>query len=308
MLTKADIEFLKRKIEYLEIKAAGSHHSLPRGVKPPPPPTFNGKRGAVDSYLFLMEEHLDFIQITDDEQRVRFAGQTLEDDAATWYRYVRSKETRAEDQVHTWEQFKEGLRLNFQPLNSTRKARDKLATAAQRNRDTVAAYTAYMRSLFMEIPGISEDEKLDRYVRGLQPHLRKEVEVKEPVDFEAAANLAEAFDSAWRQIGYRPSLSRFEPRSRGSRNGPQPMELGSTDLRRGQGSYRGGRGGGRGYSQQRREFKKPDNSRFTKLTEAEREQYRKENRCTYCRKTGHSLDECPTRPQNQGNGRGRSGR
>jgi hypothetical protein len=99
---------------------------------------------------------------------------------------------------NTWEAFKQALKGQFQTLPPVRVARDKLAIARQVG--SVAQYVAHVRALHCVIADISEAEKMDRFERGLKPHLQQKVRVAHPppTTFEAMTELALTFDAAER--------------------------------------------------------------------------------------------------------------
>ena len=60
--------------------------------------------------------------------------------------------------------FKEELIEQFTPVNKGKVARDQLACTKQEESEPVRKYVQRMREI-LKIPGITEDEKLDRFVR-----------------------------------------------------------------------------------------------------------------------------------------------
>lgn len=238
-------------------------------------------------------------KIVSDQDRIDYAGMKMQGPAATWYTYSTNPQCRVEDRIFTWEDLVMGLRRNFQAINPVKQARDKLASYQQRG-DSLMRYTTTMRGLFLEIPSMSEEEKLDRYVRGLKPPLRKEVELEQPTTVEQAIKAAETIDAVWRQVGggksdnQRPNFNRGHYRGNYSRdNRGTPMELGAHRLEQDRGRPQGNHKG-----LQRDPNWKP-------LTPAEKDEYRANNRCTYCRKHGHLVAECPDAPPRRPNGRWR---
>ncbi|KAL1914576.1 uncharacterized protein VTP21DRAFT_8201 [Calcarisporiella thermophila] len=99
----------------------------------------------------------------------------------------------------------------FQPINSVKRVRDKLADLRQRR--SVQEYAVTFRSLAMQIPGITEEELIDKFIRGLELE-------------------AERYDAV-----YFRGRMRFEYNTRAStshenHNGPRPMELDVIQARR----------------------------------------------------------------------------
>jgi hypothetical protein len=85
-----------------------------------------------------------------------------------------------------------------------------------------------MRSLFLSIPDMAEGEKVDRYVSGLLPHIRKEVLMQDPATLEEAVRTASKHDALRRTFGVYELDHSVEDRFEDSvGNGNDPMELGA---------------------------------------------------------------------------------
>ena len=141
----------------------------------------------------------------------------------------------------TWEAFRDKVRTEFIPKESVDRAVDKLR--ALRQKTSVNAYLNEFRNIVISIPGISNDEKLDKFVSGLKPEVLLEVRKNRPADFENAAQIALTVDSALFSMN-RYYQSNFVA---GPSSGPQPMDIGNVESNT---HYRGksfkpkGRGGG----------------------------------------------------------------
>ncbi len=200
---------------------AGNVTRLSKGVKLPP---FRGERDSseLDTWVFKMQEYFTAVGGVNDEERIRFGGVHLEGQAATWWRDVGQSVSRPT----TWEQFVADLRRMFMPLSRDKLAREQLANARQRDTELVSHYTCFMRRLFLSIPGIADDEKVDKFVRGLTPALREKVYEREPANFEEAATLAAKFElltmnkrrGMWSSVRTQAAVGGYQ--------GVAPMELG----------------------------------------------------------------------------------
>jgi len=194
-------------------------------------PTYSGdtESDELDTWIFHMQEYFNANPGSTPAQQVRLAGMHLRGQAATWWRDL--CQNTPEIQPQDFHTFAEEIKSMFLPVGRVKLARDKLATAKQRNSETLASYTSYMRRLFLTVPNLTEDDKLDRYIRGLQPHLRTATYLDEPTTFEAAAQIAAKHDSL-RQSLFEPTTWQWPITSQHSRtsedaSGYQPMELGA---------------------------------------------------------------------------------
>jgi hypothetical protein len=154
---------------------------------------YHGERDAanLDAWVFQMEEYFNSMSTPVSEaEKIRFAGINLKGQAALWWLDVGKSAQRPA----TWNAFVAALQHMFTPLNRAKIARDQLANARQGDREPVARYTAFMRRLILSIPTMAEDEKLDRYIRGLSPAIREKVFEQEPTTFEQAAQLAAKYE------------------------------------------------------------------------------------------------------------------
>ncbi len=213
------------------------------------------------------------LHVTDERKQVEFAASLLQGHASLWY------QTKAGNgdtlPFSTWEEFSTALKKQFTPVNQAKRARDKLADLRQTS--SARKYITDFLSLGLEIPDLAPVEQLDRFIRGLKPHIRRELELKGVATFEEATTLAERVD----EITYRSSYRGTGQPAPTPRQGPEPMDIGTTRV---------------------------DGAK-QRLTPELREQLRKEGRCRYCREVGHDLDVCPTKPSrrfpHQGNGKWR---
>jgi hypothetical protein len=81
------------------------------------------------------------------------------------------------------------LLARFQAVNASRHARDKLANLKQDG--SVRVYAKKMQELAMQVPGIQDDDLLDRFTRGLKPRSRMEVVMRKPQSFDEAVKLVD---------------------------------------------------------------------------------------------------------------------
>lgn len=232
----------------------------PNRPRPAKPDTFDAATPSADVelWLFSLDEYLEACNVTNDDQKIREAATFLRGPALTWWRTV--KQGPPESRVVTWDAFKQNIRLAFKPINSIKVARDRLA--ALRQTTSVRAYATAFRNVTLDIPSMTDEEKLDRFMRGLKRKTREQVELKEPATFKV--RLAERFDTlAWR---YHDTAWPATPTDT---DGPAAMELGAIQA--------------------------APPSTPIKLNPELKRILIQEGRCFYCRETGHTVATCPKR-------------
>lgn len=120
-----------------------------------------------------------------------------------------------------------GLAAQFVPIEAWQKARDKLARLSQRT--LVAAYSEEFLSLILTIPDMTEQDRVDTYVRGLKFGPRKEVMLRRCRtldDTMAVADRTNAIYSTTRDWTPIPTTSADRVGATNATDGPTPMELG----------------------------------------------------------------------------------
>lgn len=234
-------------------------------LKPQKPELFSGRRDAVavNTWLYQVEMYLNLLQVTnpqiilDENTRVSFASTLMKGTAAQWwYMLVQSGQAPVE-----WHTFLAKVRSEFIPQDSVDRARDKLRSLRQKT--TVLAYLNEFRNTVMMIPGISEDEKIDKFVSGLKPEVHLEVRKSRPADFESAAQVALTIDSALFS-----TKMHMQSNNGGGSSGPVPMDIGNVE------------------SQKPRKGKKTTPKGTFGVWSAEKVRDYENGRCFVCHKTG----------------------
>ena len=103
--------------------------------------------------------------------------------------------------ITTWQGLKEALVKHFQPLNRTKIARDKLSKLKQIK--DVSYLNEEFLSILLDIPNISEEEKIDHYSRALKPYVWKGMCTKNYKELSEAMADSERIEEAHRRIGTR---------------------------------------------------------------------------------------------------------
>src|SRR5438046_298385 len=119
-----------------------------------------------------------------------FVSTLLRDEALLWYRS--SYENWDPATPLTWDILHAAMRQYFAPPNEDRRLQDEWANLKQYG--TVFEYVSVLTALAMRIPGLSQTQILDKFIRGLKPKTRIEVELRDPKTPDEAYRLADRFD------------------------------------------------------------------------------------------------------------------
>lgn len=267
---------------YIQEQVAANMQANRYRLKPIKPEAFFGDstKDDVDLWLFLIEQWLLAGYVNVDTEKIVLATGLLRGAALTWWRSLYD----APNTPSTWVEFKTQIRAAFQPINPIEDARDRLARLRQNT--SVNAYASIFRKTVLEIPSITDDEKKDRFIRGLKRRTLEHVRVRNPDTFEEAVQIASRYDSLLASYGRFENQRSNRPNNYSIRQhqGPIPMELGAIYSSN---SNRANNGGSytnhnkNGYGEQR-----------PKLTPELRSQLMKEGKCFFCRKPGHRAIEC----------------
>src|SRR6202035_5314993 len=119
-----------------------------------------------------------------------FVTTLLRDEALLWYRSSYEKW----DPVTplTWEILRAAMREYFAPPNEDRRLQDEWANLKQYG--TVFKYVSVLTALAIRIPGLSQTQILDKFIRELKPKTRIEVELRDPKTTDETYHLTDRFD------------------------------------------------------------------------------------------------------------------
>ena len=232
------------------------------------PDVFRGTQDSstVRDWLYGAEAYFDATGVADDHKRVEFAALQFRAEARTWWRSLGSARPT------TWADFKTVVAEYFQPAQSVQFLREQLYNLRQIK--SAQAFVDSFKALAVDIPDLGQAEALTLFRKGLKAEVALHVAYGNPKSFDEAAKLAVAIDTilfnarrgqGGAQGSGRPQRSYAAVASgAGSHAGPTPIELGAVH-----------------------------SSGLKPLTEAEREQLRREGACFRCRKPGHLSKDCP---------------
>jgi hypothetical protein len=250
-------------------------------AKPNKPTVYHGDRDTqlLESWIFVVNRYLRLSK-TEPELKVDIASTYLGGHANTWFQHwypialevihnhPDSNYSQHAPRYISWETFVDDLRSAFQPPNSHQHLRDQWFNLSQKG--TVAEYVSAFRALRLQLE-TTEDEALDKFIRGLKYNTRKEILVRGPNTVDEAIKMADRYDTA----AFPPPFARLDSRPRPHYNptanwqGPAPMEI---DTMTGKS--------------------------LGKLDDATRESLRLSGSCFRCRQKGHIAKFCPKKQEN----------
>ena len=171
-LTRTQSELVKSNNALSSLQTSGFSNEAERGPKLRKPVSFQGK-GSISSWITHYGQLFD----RSFERKGHWPSQVsyLEGSAHEWVIGLRNTEGGL--LITTWSILKDALRQRFEALNKVKIARDKLSKWIQLK--DVASFNEDFQQIILDIPGISVDEQIDRYCRGLKSYIWKEMCTKE---------------------------------------------------------------------------------------------------------------------------------
>ncbi|ODQ51497.1 hypothetical protein SAICODRAFT_8798 [Saitoella complicata NRRL Y-17804] len=136
--------------------------ATPHGLKLRLPESYNGKRDlmVIENWCFSVDQYL-----------------SLAED-------IRAEKHSA---------IKRGLMKYFAPVNAARALRDEWHGSRQTT--SVGEYVTRLNNLRIQIPEIRDIEFLDKFIHGLKPKVRLELELRNPQTLDEAIMIADRYDS-----------------------------------------------------------------------------------------------------------------
>ncbi len=194
------------------------------------PEVFTGsKDDSLDSFIGHMDLYLLYVPPA---QHVHIAVSYLSKHAYEWYRT-----STASAPITDWESMKLRLRARFDPINKVKAARDKLAVWKQKG--TVASYNESFLKIVIDIPTITPEESIDRYMRGLKSYISTEICTKDYTTLNQimadALSVEAAKKTHFRSTGPYGNEGGQSPRTGNSQRGEQsqhvPMDVSNATVR-----------------------------------------------------------------------------
>jgi|YelNatPaOPRAMG01_1025707.scaffolds.fasta_scaffold20620_1 hypothetical protein len=256
-------------------------------VKPPKPPFFEpGPNSDAATWLYRMQKYLELTREPLDTW-VEWAVTFFDNQATKWWRNL-------VDPPVDWDEFGERFLQAFRPVNLIRNARHRLYDLKQTG--SVYQYIRAFREICLDIPDLSEPERLHNFTRGLKQAVRVRVELQQPRNIEEAESIAAlADDIVWNsrqrnfQFRYNSHVPTQGIRTNYQHGGPVPMEIDAME-------------------EQEVIYEEDDPAELLQmmqgqkniqgqLTDTLRARLLREGRCFYCREVGHLALNCPKKHQ-----------
>src|SRR4030095_16451361 len=161
------------------------------GTRPRQPDKYHGQRDflLLGNWIFSVDQYF-VLTDTPEHKQAPFVSTLLRDEALLWYRS--NYENRNQTAPLTWDALRSVMRQYFAPPNEDRRLQDEWANLKQYG--TVFEYVSVLTALAMRIPGLSQTQVLDKFIRGLKPKTRIGVERRDPKTTDEAYRLADRFD------------------------------------------------------------------------------------------------------------------
>ena len=165
MQTMQAMLVLQQQIANLAINPP-NHASQHRGQLPRP---FTGKPGCDPaSWLRKMEVYFEFTNTAVNHQKIMIASANLEEYADVWWRQIQLEvDNHLRAALATWEDFSQSLIQQFVRINGEANARDRLNMLRQTG--SAKTYAEEFERICLEIPNLSREDKLYRFIQGLRP-------------------------------------------------------------------------------------------------------------------------------------------
>ncbi|KAG2193453.1 hypothetical protein INT47_004675 [Mucor saturninus] len=265
------------------------------------PEVYDGTRDAliIDGWIRSIERFTTFNSWTPERSSL-YATTLLRDRADAWFRTIEL----TDEAPTTWLELKRLITEFFRPDNSTRIARDKLASLKQTG-DLVNYINEFM-DVKLAIPTMTDEEGCDKFIRGLTSKMmRSHIRQYDADTLKQAIQAALAFDSAQQEENYSyiPRSSHVKTRI------DDPMDLDVAEEINYVRNDNYGRGNNNGYSRNdNNNFSRGNNGNYSRNngnnygrnngnynSRNGNNNFNSNTSCYYCHKSGHIKRNCRTR-------------
>lgn len=200
------IHELRTQVAHLSAARAAetvTHHvTYDVTVKPRKPSFFYGHPtdlNVLSAWIFDVERYFGLSHIADDMERIIIASSYLKKSADIWWRqYSMSVNQGIAAPITTWEDFKNKLEREFAPKDGIVSIRDKLwELVLKAYKMEVNSYISEFRKLTVQLPHMTEEEKIYDFTRGLRFRTKAEVECRQPGDLNEAMYIAVRYEASF---------------------------------------------------------------------------------------------------------------
>lgn len=123
-----------------------------------------------------------------------------------WWGLLKEKTETAPDQ---WEDFVQGIKYQFLPLDAQKTARKKYESLRQTG--SIKEYNQAVSKILLDVHNVYADEDISRYISGLKKATQDHVELFDVPDLQTAMKHAEAFERVkFENVCTQPSGQTFE--------------------------------------------------------------------------------------------------
>lgn len=191
------------------------------------PPCFKERRSTEEarSWLWCMDRYLTLTQVPPDMKTI-YAALYLTDEALYWYQTISGPQFQHPGD--NWDEFKTIFYNRFQEINSDAKLMDRFFALNQASKKTksIREYTETFVKIYTALSNnITETVVLWKYVSGLLPRTRTDVECGNPTTLQRAIELADMADDVNRYtFRHQRSQSNLSQQKATPTNG-EPMDL-----------------------------------------------------------------------------------
>lgn len=178
-------------------------------LRPQKPPVYHGSKD-VETWLFQLRSYYRACGENEEIEKVAYAISLLRGNAAVW---LQNLEESGVEIPTNMADFGTMITNQFQSINPRLVARDELASMVQRPGMSMADYVAEIRRVMLKLPGMTEEEKKDKFIRGVRSHrIREELLIRDPATCEEAMTIAEKMSSGFERARHHgnPSYGNFE--------------------------------------------------------------------------------------------------
>jgi len=246
-----DLENTKEELTRTKTLLATKH----RAAKPNKPSLFSGKSGTIEAWCSHMDA---YASVSEPDEACRIACTYLDGEAFTWWQSY-----SAATSVPDWDTLRTCVIRRFNPLNKVQAARNKLHSWRQL-KDVGGSNKTFL-SIVMDIPDITESEKLDRYNNGLKRAIWEPLCIRTYDNLESLMTDAHRIEAAKAGTFRSPGGSASHTAALAD-SGVAPMDLSTIKV--------------------------------SKRTSEERQRCMREGLCLQCREKSHLAKACPKGQRN----------